>query len=227
MKHPKENAKAAEDASIKATDAEVNPNGWENAQEAANASAAAEPIAPELDVEKADPAAEELAKLKAELAELKQQLVYREADFQNYRKRTAKDITEARLIGQTNALEPFLSVYDFLGMAKTASEKSDDVASIRQGLDMILHQFDTALEDAGVKRIATSGKMFDHALHDAAAKEASDTVPEGGVVREWSGGYMLGDRLLRPARVVVSTGPEKPAEQAPAKVEEDSKEATK
>lgn len=160
---------------------------------------------------------EETAKLAAELQALKKKLMYLEADYQNYRKRVVKDLSEARLCGTAGTLEPFLTVFDFLGMAKNAAEKSDNIESIRQGLNMIIGEFHKAFDELGVKKIATVGTDFDPKYHEAAAHEPSDEVPEGKIIREWSGGFKLGERLLRPARVVVSSGP---ALEAPQQTEE-------
>lgn len=160
---------------------------------------------------------EETAKLAAELQALKEKLMYLEADYQNYRKRVVKDLSEARLCGTAGTLEPFLTVFDFLGMAKNAAEKSDNIESIRQGLNMIIGEFHKAFDELGVKKIATVGTDFDPKYHEAAAHEPSDKVPEGKIIREWSGGFKLGERLLRPARVVVSSGP---ALEAPQQTEE-------
>ena len=83
---------------------------------------------------------------------------------------------------------------------------------------MIMAQFVKAFDDLGVKKLDTIVKEFDPACHEAAAQEASEEAQEGTILKEWTGGYKLGDHLLRPARVVVSTGPAKPEEQAePAK----------
>ena len=160
---------------------------------------------------------EETAKLAAELQALKEKLMYLEADYQNYRKRVVKDLSEARLCGTAGTLEPFLTGFDFLGMAKNAAEKSDNIESIRQGLNMIIGEFHKAFDELGVKKIATVGTDFDPKYHEAAAHEPSDEVPEGKIIREWSGGFKLGERLLRPARVVVSSGP---ALEAPQQTEE-------
>lgn len=160
---------------------------------------------------------EETVKLAAELQALKEKLMYLEADYQNYRKRVVKDLSEARLCGTAGTLEPFLTVFDFLGMAKNAAEKSDNIESIRQGLNMIIGEFHKAFDELGVKKIATVGTDFDPKYHEAAAHEPSDEVPEGKIIREWSGGFKLGERLLRPARVVVSSGP---ALEAPQQTEE-------
>lgn len=168
----------------------------------------------------------ELEVLQKENAELKEKLMYLQADYQNYRKRTAKDISDARSFGQAAALEPFLTINDFLDMAKTASEKSDNIESIRQGLDMIIAQFVRTLDEIGVKKLIAVGEQFDPELHEAVAHEHSETVAEGVVIKAWNAGYKLGDKLLRPARVIVSAGP-KPEEPAPAEEEETPAEEEK
>ena len=88
--------------------------------------------------------------------------------------------------------------------------ESDNVEAIRQGLSMILNEFNKAFDDLGVKRVDSVGKPFDPDRQEAVLQEASETVPEGVVIKEWSPAYMLGDRCIRAAKVVVSTG--KPAQ---------------
>ncbi len=159
----------------------------------------------------------EIDKLKAELADAQNKLVYLQADYQNYRKRVAKDVSDARIYGAANALEPFITVYDYLLMARQAAETSDKIDQIRQGLSMIIDQYMKAFEESGVSRVETVGKPFDPTLHEAVAHETSADSPEGTVLKEWTGGYRFGERLLRPAKVVVSSGP--------AKEETEAKEA--
>lgn len=163
--------------------------------------------APAQEISEEEARQKELEKLTAEIQSLREKLIYLEADYQNYRKRTVKDISEARVCGAAGTLEPFLTVFDFLNMAKGAAEKSENIESIRQGLNMIIGEFHKAFDELGVKKIATVGADFDPRLHEAAAHEPSAEVPEGKIIREWSGGFQLGERLLRPARVVVSSGP--------------------
>lgn len=145
--------------------------------------------------------------LKKEIAELKDKLLYLTADYQNYRKRTGKDLAEARMLGIISAVDPFLRVNDFLAMARQSADRASDVESLKQGLLLIIKEYEKAMEELGVKKFAAIGEKFDPELHDAVAHEPSDTVPEGHVSKEWTGGYKLGERLLRPARVVVSAGP--------------------
>ena len=158
-------------------------------------------------------------KLKAELAELQAKYLYLQAEYQNFRKRSVRDIADARSYTIASTLVPFLSVVDYLGMAKSAMEQSDNLEALKQGMNMIIGEFDKALDELGVKRMKTAGEKFDPALHDAVGYEKSEDIPEGGIIREWSGGFMLGEKLLRPARVLVSSGntPEETADNAEKK----------
>lgn len=145
-------------------------------------------------------------KLQAELAELQNKYLYLQAEYQNFRKRSARDIADARSYTVASTLVPFLSVVDYLGMAQSAVEQSDNLEALKQGMNMIIGEFDKALDELGVKRMKTAGEKFDPSLHDAVSYENSADVPEGHIIREWSGGFMLGEKLLRPARVLVSSG---------------------
>ena len=145
-------------------------------------------------------------KLKAELAELQAKYLYLQAEYQNFRKRSVRDIADARSYTIASTLVPFLSVVDYLGMAQSAMEQSDNLEALKQGMNMIIGEFDKALDELGVKRMKTAGEKFDPALHDAVGYEKSENIPEGQIIREWSGGFMLGEKLLRPARVLVSSG---------------------
>lgn len=162
-----------------------------------------------------EPSPEE--KLKAELAELQSKYLYLQAEYQNYRKRVVKDLADARAFTLADTLSPFLSVFDYLTMAETAAEKTDNLEAVRQGLKMIMGEFFKAFDELGVKKFDSVGKKFDPSLHDAVANEPSETVPEGEIIREWAGGFKLGEKLLRPARVVVSSGKKEQAceEKAP------------
>ena len=194
------------------------------AQEAVNAEETAEElVAPQQEAEsesipepQEDPVKKEIETLKAELASVQEKLIYLQADYQNFRKRASKDINDARIYGAANALEPFITVYDYLVMARQAAEKSDKIEQIRQGLAMIIDQYLKAFEESGITRVKSVGAPFDPTIHEAVAHEASDEVPEGIILKEWTGGYRFGERLLRPAKVVVSSGP---AEKIPAEKE--------
>ena len=156
-----------------------------------------------------------LEKLQQELEETRNKLLYLQADYQNYRRRMVKELADARQIGVIGTLDPFLRVADFLGMADTAAKQSDNIDAIRQGLAMILNEFTKAFDDLGVKKLDSIGKPFDPDKQEAVMQEASDTVPEGVVIKEWCPAYMMGERCIRAAKVVVSTGKAETAEETP------------
>lgn len=154
-------------------------------------------------------------KLQQELTEAQNKLLYLQADYQNYRRRMIKELADARQIGVIGTLDPFLRVADFLNMADTAAKQSDNIDAIRQGLAMILNEFTKAFDDLGVKKLDSIGKPFDPDKQEAVMQEASDTVPEGVVIKEWCPAYMMGERCIRAAKVVVSTGKAETAEETP------------
>ncbi|MBQ9787315.1 MAG: nucleotide exchange factor GrpE [Lentisphaeria bacterium] len=154
------------------------------------------------------PEISEVDQLKADLAAQQEKFLYLQAEYQNFRKRAARDISDARSHAIADTLTPFLAVSDFLSMAQSAAEKSDNLDAIKQGLTMIIAQFDKALDEMGVRKFTSVGEKFDPDLHDAVGKEHSDSVEEGSIIREWNCGYKIGEKLLRPARVMVSSGPQ-------------------
>lgn len=157
------------------------------------------------------------AVLKAEVADLKDQLLRKEADYQNYRKRMAREVSDARRIGLVETITPFLQVFDLFEMAMKAADKSDNVAALKQGLEMILAQYGKTIDELGVRKFDAVGETFDPMLHDAVAYENNEEVAEGVIIKQWNCGYKMGDRLLRPARVIVSSGKaEAPAENSEA-----------
>ncbi len=158
--------------------------------------------------EKAGNEAPTLADLQQEIDELEQKNLRLRADFENYRKRSYNEMLESRKSAVIDTLIPMLRVFDTFDMAMMAAENSDNIESLMQGMKMIQTDFGKALEEYGIDRIDANGKEFDPNLHEAVATEASDTVPEGQVIKQWNCGYKMGDRVIRPARVVVSSGPE-------------------
>ena len=133
------------------------------------------------------------------------------ADMDNQRKRTAKEMENVRYNTTQDTIFPFLQVFDHFSMAVAAAEKSSSFESMLQGMEIIQKEFDKAFSDLDITVIDASGKPFDPAVHEAVAEEHSDTVPAGTVLRQWSRGYRCGTRLLKPAMVVVSSGPAEPA----------------
>ena len=143
-------------------------------------------------------------RLKLEASEKKYLLLL--ADMENLRKRCMKDMESTRYNTMADTITPFLQVFDHFGMAVKASEQSDNLKMLLDGLKMIHGEFDRAFQELGVECIDAVGKDFDPNVHEAVSQEASDTVPAGKVIRQWNCGYKTGSRLLKPAMVVVSSG---------------------
>ena len=162
------------------------------------------------------PAADPVAELQKQVAELTDKVLRTRADFDNYRKRIQRDLQDTRIQERLGAIRSFLGVLDHFQMAREHFEKAPDLASLKQGLEMIHAEFRQVLTGLGVETIAAEGGVFDPHLHEAVSQEASDTVPAGAVIRQWKAGYRIGEALLRPAVVVVSSGPAAAASPAAA-----------
>ncbi len=157
-------------------------------------------------VRKNDPAAK-IVSLEKTVAELEDKRIRLIAEMENQRKRALKDMEALRYNVMTDTLHPFFQVFDHFSMAVAATSATNNLASLLEGMKMIQAEFDKAFSDLGIERIDATGKDFDPAQHEAVSEEASDTVPAGKVIRQWCFGYKSGERLLKPATVVVSAGP--------------------
>ena len=131
------------------------------------------------------------------------------ADFDNFRKRAAREKDDAIRYANSSLLESLLPVMDNFELGLEAARSAPDAAAILQGLDMVSRQFRDFLSSAGLEEIKTDGAEFDPNVMEAVGHENDDKVAENGVLRQTRRGYKLRDRLLRPASVVVSKGPAK------------------
>ena len=157
---------------------------------------------------------EQIAQLTDAVAEGKDKNLRLRAELDNFRKRSQRDISSARIIGKTVAIESILPIVDHFGMAMMAADQENaDIATLKQGMQMIHAELEHCLEALGLEKILTGGK-FDPRQHEAVSTEPSDDVPAEHIIREWKAGYRLGEIVLRAAMVVVSTGPEVAAEDA-------------
>ena len=143
----------------------------------------------------------DVARLEQELADLRDRSMRTLADFDNYRKRAERERQEAKRFALTEPMRDLLDVVDNLERAVAAPGSVED---LRQGVEMILRQLDELLRRHGVKPVEAHGEAFDPTVHEAVASRESDAVEEATVDEEYQKGYLLHDRLLRPARVVVA-----------------------
>ena len=146
---------------------------------------------------------DELVKLAAEVAEWKDKYVRLQAEFDNYRKRTLREKMDLVASGGSDVIKSMLSVLDDMHRAVAASEKSEDIAALREGERLVLQKFEEALRQKNVSEIESQDKEFDPDFHEAVARFAAGEDKKGKVIDVVQRGYMLGDKVLRYAKVVV------------------------
>jgi molecular chaperone GrpE len=150
-----------------------------------------------------------VAGLQADLDRFRDLAMRSRADFENYKKRSAREKEEAIKYANTSLLEKLVSIVDHFELGLKAARGEDEKSPIYSGMSLVLKQFQDFLAESGLQPIDAVGRKFDPNLHEAIAHEPSDEVPEGIVIRQTRRGYRLKDRLLRPSAVVVSSGPKK------------------
>ena len=140
----------------------------------------------------------------AEIEELKTQILYKTAEFDNYRKRTLKEKAELILNGGEKAVSAILPVIDDMERAIDNGEKTDDPAVLREGMELIYQKFMKSLESLGVKKIDTENADFDTDLHEAVAMvPGMGDDKKGKVIDCLQTGYQLNDKVIRHAKVAV------------------------
>lgn len=158
----------------------------------------------------APPAAADVQKLEQEKKDLHDRLLRTAADFENYKKRAKKEMDDAANRGREQLLKELLPALDNLTRALQHAPAGDPLAVGVQQTEKLLLQ---ALEKFGVTRFESVGKPFDPSVHDAIQQVETSEMPAGTVAQEFAPGYLLGQRLLRPAMVAVAKAP--PAASAP------------
>ncbi len=154
--------------------------------------------------------AAEVAAAKAEAAANYDKFLRTAADLENFRRRTVREKDELRTTATGRVLEDIFPVLDTLGLAINAAKQPNaDVKTLVGGVEMVLTQMKSALAAHGLKEINPSGQAFDPHQHEAISHQPSNEVKEEHVLNVVRIGYSLNGRLLRPASVVVSSGPAK------------------
>jgi molecular chaperone GrpE len=148
--------------------------------------------------------ADPLAEAKAEAARMKEHWVRTAADFDNFRKRSRREVEDSRKSGKEDMLKDFLPVFDNLERAIQSAQRATDVKGVADGLQMVLRQYLETLGRAGITKVASVGSPFDPAHHEAIQQIETDEHPPGTVVAEVQPGYAQGERLIRAAMVVVA-----------------------
>jgi molecular chaperone GrpE len=188
-------------------DSTTNPT--DPGSQGAAAATAADQAAPE---GSPDPIAQ-LEAAKAEAAANYDRFVRSAADLENFRRRSVREKDELRATVTGRVMEDIFPVLDTLGLAISAARQPNaDVKSLANGVEMVLAQLRTALASHGLKEINPLGQPFDPHQHEAISHQPSKDVKEEHVLEVVRTGYSLNGRLIRPASVVVSSGPAKELE---------------
>jgi molecular chaperone GrpE len=146
-----------------------------------------------------------VGELENQLAEARDQLLRKAADFDNFRKRMARDKEESVRFANAALVVDLIDAMDGLGRAISSTESSQDFASLHQGVVLIEKQLMDSLERKwGLKRMSSAGKAFDPSLHQAITVGEPAAGDEQLVLEEYQSGYLLHERVVRPAKVKVS-----------------------
>ncbi len=153
-----------------------------------------------------------ITELQAQAAKAKEHwdtLLRTTADFENFKKRAARERQDAVKFANESLLQKLIPILDTFDMALTAATnaKEGTAQSLQTGVSMILSQFRNTLTEAGLEEIDAAGKPFDPNFHEAVSQQETVDVPEGHVAQQLRRGYKLKDRLLRPATVIVAKKP--------------------
>lgn len=176
------------------------------------------PSQPQEDVEGKEPSKtvaktleEQLEEARSEAQNNFERLLRNSAEFENFKKRATRQMDDFRKFANESLVKDLLPVVDNLERAIVSSGEDQKAnSSILDGLEMTLKEMLKILEKFNVQPLESKGKAFDPSFHQAVMQEFSDDCPENTVVTELSKGYLIHDRLLRPAMVTVSKGPEPP-----------------
>ena len=148
----------------------------------------------------------ELEKVRKEAEDTQAKWLRAAADLENYKKRAVRERDEALRFGQERLLKDFLPVIDDLDRAIDMVRQAD--GKVVEGFEMVRRKFLSQMEKHGVSSFDSEGETFDPNRHEAVQQTHSPDVPSHKVLTELQRGFLLNDRLLRPAMVVVSLGPE-------------------
>ena len=150
---------------------------------------------------------QKIAELETQLREASERALRTQAELENYRKRTQRELAEERRYAVVPLVRDLLPVVDNLERAIEAAQQSPDGGGLLAGVKLVASQLESILKQHQCVRIETVGAPFDPNQHQAIAQEPSDQYPAGAVTRAAQAGFKLHDRVIRPAQVFVSTGP--------------------
>jgi len=145
--------------------------------------------------------------IESELASEKDRVLRLQAEMENLRSRTAREIIDERRYAPLPVVRDLLPVVDNINRAIEAAEQSGDAASLLEGFQLVRQQLLTILEQHHCKPIETVGQPFDPQIHEAILQQPSDEQPANHILQETQTGYQLHDRVVRASQVIISSGP--------------------
>lgn len=184
----------------------------ESADETATSTSSAETPAASSEVDRSE-GDDPMAGLQADLDRFRDLALRSQADFENYKKRCAREKDEAIKYANSSLLERLIPIVDNFELGLLAARGEGEQSPIYSGMSLVLKQLNDFLADNGLQPIEAVGQKFDPNLHEAIAHEPSKEVPENNVIRQTRRGYRFKDRLLRPSSVVVSSGAAKQSDE--------------
>ncbi|WP_294115697.1 nucleotide exchange factor GrpE [uncultured Fibrobacter sp.] len=187
----KDESGSDEKSSDSSADAPADTSAEQPAESAADASASS---------------ATETAALKTALADANDRNLRLMAEFDNFRRRSAKEQLDIIETANGKLLEKLSEVQDNFERAFASENKAKDLEAFEKGMQMIYNQFAKILSDAGLEQIDPTGAEFDPNMHEALMQQPSETIPEGHVVTVFQKGYKLKNKILKTAKVIVSSG---------------------
>jgi molecular chaperone GrpE len=155
---------------------------------------------------------EQLAATRHERDESRDRFLRAQAELENYRRRTQRELAEERRYAALPIVRDLLPVIDNFQRALDAARNSERAADLIEGLEMVIRQLEETLSRHGTTPIAADGEPFDPNLHEAVQQRPSADRPPMTVLQELERGYVLHDRVVRPSKVIVSTAPPAAAE---------------
>lgn len=147
----------------------------------------------------------EVQKLEADVAEAKDKYIRLYSEFENFRRRTAKEKIETIMNATEGLMKELIPVMDDFERAQKSMETSEDVKAIKEGIDLIFNKFQKTLSSKGLKPMESKDQVFDVELHECITQFAAGEDKKGTVIDEVEKGYFLNDKVIRYAKVVVGS----------------------
>jgi molecular chaperone GrpE len=150
---------------------------------------------------------DELATVRRQTADLREENLRLRAEMQNLRKRTEREQDETVRFAESELARELLPVLDSLERARASASAAHNIGTLADGVRIASEHFLKVLQGHHIEPIAAAGQPFDPSLHKAVRQQPSDDYPAGTVLQELARGYIMYERVLRPSQVVVSSGP--------------------